>query len=88
MKVKKKKGLRNSIFQPILTYGSSTWIWNRTQLLRVRGVEMSYLRGACGVTRWECESNESVYERCGMRPCANEVKCGVVEWVERNTEVV
>ena len=27
-------------------------------------MEMSYLRGACGVTRWEGESNESVYERC------------------------
>ena len=33
------------------------------------------------MTRWEDESNE----RCGMGPCAHGVKCGVVEWVERNT---
>ncbi len=26
-----------------------------------------------------------VYERCGMNTCANTVKCGVVEWVMRNT---
>ncbi len=48
-------------------------------------MEMSYLRGACGVTRWDGESNESVYERCGMRSQANGVNCGVVEWVQRNT---
>ncbi len=31
------------------------------------------------------ESNESVYERCGMRACASGVKCGVVEGGKRNT---
>ena len=45
------------------------------------GVEMSYLKGACSVIIWEDKSNE----RCGMEPCANGVKCGVVEWVKRNT---
>ncbi len=33
---------------------------------RVHAVEMSYLRGACGVSRWDGLSNESVYERCSM----------------------
>ncbi len=40
-------------------------------------MEMSYLKGTCGVTRWEGESNESVYERCSMSACANGVNCGV-----------
>ena len=31
-------------------------------------VEMSYLREAYGMTRWEGENNESVYDRSGMRP--------------------
>ncbi len=43
------------------------WTWNGAQQSRVRAVEMSYLRGACGVNRWDGLSNESVYERCGMR---------------------
>ncbi len=30
-------------------------------------------------------SNESVYERCGMRGCGSGVGCGVVEWVKRST---
>ncbi len=33
----------------------------------MHAVEMSYLRGACGVSRWDGLSNASVYERCGMR---------------------
>ncbi len=49
--------------------------------LRVCTVEMSYLRGACGVTRWDGESNE----RCGMGSHADGVNCRVVEWVKRNT---
>ncbi len=80
-----KRGIRNSILLPSLAYGSETWMWNRAQQSRERAVEMSYLRGACGVTRWDGESNESVYESCGMGSCANGVNCGVVEWVIRNT---
>ena len=80
-----KRGLRNSILLPTLTYGSETWTWNKGQQSRVRAVEMSYLRGACGATRWDGESNESVYERCGMETHAKGVNCGVVEWVKRNT---
>ncbi len=58
-----KRGLRNSVLLPTLTYGSETWTWNRGQQSRVRAVEMSYLRGACRVARWDGESNESMYER-------------------------
>ena len=35
----------------------------------------------------ECdgESNESMYERCDMEPCANGVICYIMEWVKINT---
>ncbi len=46
---------------------------------------MSYLREACGVTRWDEESNESMYGRCGMGSYGSRVNCGVGEWVKRNT---
>ena len=51
---------------------------------RVPAVEMSYLREACGLARWDGESNESMYERCDMSSQANGGNCGVVEWVKRN----
>ncbi len=54
------------------------------QQSRVCAVEMSYLRGACGVSTCDGLSNESVYERCGMRGRGSGVGCGVVEWVKRS----
>ncbi len=58
--------------------------WNGAQQSRVRAVEMSYLREACGVSRWDGLSNECMYERCGMRRRGSGVWCGVVEWVKRS----
>ncbi len=80
-----KRGLRNGILLPTLTYGSENWTWNGAQQSRVRAVEMSYLRGACGVNRWDGLSNTSVYKRCGMRERGSGVLCCVVEWVKRST---
>ncbi len=52
---------------------------------RVQAVEMSCLRSACGVSRMDGMSNESVYERVGMCHVGEGKKCGVVEEVKRQT---
>ncbi len=46
---------------------------------------MSYMQGACGVSRWDGESNEEMYGRFGMSETAVEMDCGVVEWLKRST---
>ena len=62
-----KKALHDSIIVPSLTYASETWMWNEGQRSRIQAVEMSYLRGACSLSRMDaCESNESVHGRFGM----------------------
>ena len=76
--------LRNSILLPTLTGGSETWTWNSAQQSRVHAVQTSYLAEACGVTRWEDESSESVYERCGKETRAHGVQCCEAEWLKRN----
>ncbi len=53
-----KKGIRNSVILPTLSYASETWTWNAAQRSQIRAVEMSYMRSACGVSRWDRESNE------------------------------
>ncbi len=56
------------------------------QQLRGRTVEMSYLRGACGVSRWDGLSNECISEMWHERVWKwGGVGCGVVEWVKRST---
>ncbi len=37
------------------------------------------------MSRWDGLSNESMYERCGMRKHGSGVRCGVLEWVKRNS---
>ncbi|WP_435325976.1 hypothetical protein, partial [Klebsiella pneumoniae] len=61
-----KKGLRDGIVVPTLTYASETWVWNESQRSRIQAVEMSFLRGACGIGRIDGESNERVNGRFGM----------------------
>ncbi len=77
-----KRGLTNSILLPTLTHGLENWTWNGGQQSKVHAVVMSYLRGVSGVSRWDGLSNESVYERCGMRGRGSGVGWGVVWWNE------
>ncbi len=41
--------------------------------------------GACGVLRWDGESNEDIYGRFGMSKAAVGMDCEVVEWVKQST---
>ncbi len=52
-----KNALRGSIIVRTLTYGSETWTWNECQRSRIQAVEMSDLRGACGLNTIDDESN-------------------------------
>ncbi len=38
-----KKGIRNSVILPTLSYTSETWTWIAAQQSRIRAVEMSYM---------------------------------------------
>ncbi len=40
------------------------------------------MTGACGVSKWDSESNEETYGRFGMSEAAAGVECGVVKWVK------
>ncbi len=80
-----KNGIRNSVILPTLSYASETWTLNAAQQSQIRAVEMSYKRGACGVSRWDGESNEDMYGRFGMSKTAMGMDCEVAEWVKRST---
>ncbi len=73
-----KGGIRYSVILPTLLYASETWTWNAAQQSRIRAVEMSYMRGACDVSRWDRESNDT-YGMFDMSETAVGMDCGVVE---------
>ncbi len=74
-----KKAIRNSVILPTLSYASETWTWNATQQSRIKSEEMSYMRDACGVSRWDRDSNEDTYGRFGTSESAVGMDSGVVE---------
>ncbi len=82
---KVKKALTDSIVVPTVAYASETWVWNQAQRSKIQAVEMSYLRGGCGVNRTDGESNENVYRNFGMSSRGEGMSCGVVEMVKHST---
>ena len=69
-----KRGIRNSIILPTLTYVSETWTRNAAQQSRIRAVEVSYVRGVCEASRWDEESNENVSDNFGISATAKRNK--------------
>ncbi len=79
-----KKALHHSIRVPTLRHASETRAWNEGQRCRIQAVEMSYLRGTCGLNRMDGESSESVYGKFGMSFKSEGMNCGVVEVVKHS----
>ncbi len=74
-----KRGLRNSILLPTLTYVLESWTCNGAQQSRMLAIETSCLRGMCGVIRCTGLSNEGV-----MRDVASGVEKGWgIVWLNR-----
>lgn len=46
-------------------------------------VEITYIEGACGVSGWDGENNESKYEQFDISVKEKGVNCGVEERVKR-----
>ncbi len=82
------KGIRNSVILPTLPHASETWTWNAAQQSQIQAVEINYMRGACGVSRWDGESKEDTYRRFGTSETVVEINCPVAEWVKRSTQMV
>ncbi len=53
--------------------------------IQASAIEMSYLRGGCGVNRMDGESNENVYVRFDIASEAEGISCEVVV---KHTEIV
>ncbi len=61
---------------PTVAYASETWVWNQSQRSKIQAVEISYLRGGCGVNQMDGESNENVHRKSGMSSRGEGMSCG------------
>lgn len=67
-----KWGKRNRIFLSTLLYEFGAWMWNEAQQLQIRAVELNLMISECGVSGWDGENDESMYERFNMVEWFNE----------------
>lgn len=60
-----KMTIFKTIFRPILTFGSESWVLNRRLESKLQAVEMKFLRSVKGVTRMDRVRNTDIREELG-----------------------
>lgn len=78
--VKTKMSVFNTVFRPILTYGSESWILSRQQKSKIQAVEMKYLRAVKGVTRRDRIRNEVIREELSIEPTLKFIERQQLKW--------
>lgn len=56
-----KDSFSDSFRVPTLVYAGETWTCNKAESSRVQVVELSYFRGACGLSKMDGKSSERMY---------------------------
>lgn len=77
----------NTIFKPILTYGSESWILNNQTKSKIQALEMRYLRAVKGVTRRDRIKNEKIREELGVEPILQSIERQKLKWFGHMTRM-
>lgn len=77
---KTKMKVFKSIYVPVLTYGSESWVLSQQQERKIQAVEMKYLRRAIGVTRKDRIRNEQIREELEIQPISSIIENKQIGW--------
>lgn len=75
-----KMTVYKTIFRPILTYGSETWVLNKKLESKVQSIEMKYLRTVKGITRLDRVRNVDVRNELQVKPILEHVEQRQLSW--------
>lgn len=78
--LKTKISVFNSVFVPILTFGSESWVLTKRQESLIQAVEMKYLRKVLGVTRMNKLRNSHIREQLKVQPVLTTIENCQLRW--------
>jgi len=68
------------VVRPILLYGVECWPIKRSQVQRMRVVEMGMIRWMCGHTRLDKIKNEVIRGKIGVAPIEGKIREARLRW--------
>lgn len=77
---KTKLTVYNTIFKPILTFGSESWTLTKQQENKIQASEMKYLRGIMGVTKRDRLRNVEIRNELEVEPVKNTIERQQLRW--------
>lgn len=77
---KTKMVVYKTIFRPILTYGSESWVLTNSMKSKIQAIDMKYLRRVKGITRRDRIRNDSVREELEIEPIHNAIEKQKLKW--------
>lgn len=69
-----------SVFRPILTFGSESWVLNEKQKSMIQAVEMKFMRRVLGVTKRDRIKNEDIREQLGVQSILKYIEGRQLSW--------
>jgi Reverse transcriptase (RNA-dependent DNA polymerase) len=77
---KTKMIVYKTIYRPILTYGSETWVLTPNMKSKIQAVEMKYLRGVKGISRRDRIRNMDIREELQIEPIHEYIQKKQLNW--------
>lgn len=82
-----KMSIYKSVYIPVLTYGSETWVLTKRLKSRLQAMEMIYLRRVLGVSRKDRIRNEIIRNRLEVIPLIKTIERNQLRWFGHMTRM-
>lgn len=69
-----------TLFRPVLTFGSESWVLNKRQKQRIQAMEMKYHRRTMGVTRMDRQRNDDIRKDLNVKPILETLEENQLKW--------